>query len=241
MLNRETVLTIGFIVLGGCGGEPVLETNTITPRDFVLLPCHADVSAPCALAVAGGKRVLIGAPSGADMAFSDEELEQLDAVLVFSLRARDVEGLDRVRNRSWQAGRETPLLVVGPEGASDFADALNIAFETPDALHIVDEGIPAGGFDAALLRGADVPLSGDWVSAFDTGDLLIEARDMGNGHLHVQVRYQTMVELVGNCAAWQASQGEAAPTETPLGCDGSPASEWPLAAPIWYVRDEEGV
>jgi len=237
MYRHAGLFTAFGLLAAGCGPAELERTEfSIAPSDFVVLPCHAEISSACALAVAGGKRVLLGAPSGADRALSEVDLRQLDAVFLFSLRAADIDGLDTVRNRSWQAGRSGPLQIVGPDGTRAFVDSLNIAFETPDALHIVDHGMTAGGFDAALLDGVELPPNGDWVTPFDTGDFSVKARDLGNGHLQLRLEYETRIDVVSNCEAWQAVAEES--DAAPLGCPGSAASDWPLPAPIWYVRRE---
>lgn len=238
-LRALAVSIVSLFGLSACGGAPQPGSVSVSSRDFVLLPCAPAVAAPCTLAVAGGKRVLLGAPSGADAFMSEEDLRQIDAVLLFSLRARDVEGLDSVRNRSWQAGRREPLLVIGPAGTTEFVEGLNTAFEITDSLLIVDQGMPAGGFDAAVLTGTDLPLSGDWAVGFDTGDFSVQARDLGNGIAHIRLIYQDQVDLVGVCEAWIADVGTMSELERPLGCPESEVSAWPMKAPIWFVRAGE--
>lgn len=238
-LSAFRALAVGLFSLmsvSACGGVSQPGSVAVSSRDFVLLPCGSAVVAPCTLAVAGGKRVLLGAPSGADVIFSEDDVRQIDAVVLFSLRARDVEGLDTVRNRSWQAGRREPLLVIGPAGTAEFVDGLNTAFEITDSLLIVDEGMPAGGFDAAVLSGMDLPLSGAWAVAFDTGDFRVQARDLGNGLVQVRLNYQDQVDVVGSCEAWLADVGSSNEEERPLGCPNSDVSTWPMTAPIWFVR-----
>ncbi|MEL7546411.1 MAG: hypothetical protein AAGJ84_07155 [Pseudomonadota bacterium] len=239
--THHAAIGLGLIFVGisACAEAPSEPDIVISSRDFVMVPCAESVAEPCALAVAGGKRVLFGAPSGADLAFADEDLTQLDAVMLFSLRAKDIEGLDTVRNRSWQAGRRAPLLVIGPDGTSLVVDGLNTAFETPDALFIVDEGMPAGGFDAALLTASDLPLTGGWITAFDTGDFRIEARDLGAGHGHFRLSYQAEFDLVGSCEVWRTATADVQQEEVgepPFGCPGSDVPSWPIDAPIWFVR-----
>ena len=120
-------------------GDPS-EDLSIAPRDFVLLPCGpARSDQPCALVAAGGKRVLFGAPAGVAATLSEADLRQLDSVVLFSLRATDIEGVDEIRNESWRAGRATPLLTIGPRGVLVLVDGLNTAFEQADALRIVED------------------------------------------------------------------------------------------------------
>lgn len=147
----------------------------IAPGDFALVPCgKIETQTACALAVVGGKRLLFGAPAGVADTLQTEDLRQLDQVFLFSLRAQDLEGLDEIRNASWLAGRSEPLVVFGPEGTAQTVAALNLVFETADALRIVDEGIPRGGYDGALLVAAT---SEERLEApvFNTGDVRVRA------------------------------------------------------------------
>lgn len=188
-----------ILLVSACGSAQSADTDRATdirPQDFVLVPCGVRMAdRPCALVVAGGKRVLLGAPSGAGQELSDDDLRQLDAVTLFSLRAADIEGLDEVRNASWQAGREEPLRVIGPEGTVAMVAALNRAFEQADALRIVDEGIPPGGYDAAILTAEELGSSAIEVAAFDTGDLTVMARVQPSGYVDFRVMYEVELYL----------------------------------------------
>lgn len=180
-LNTPTyyklLASTALLLVASCSGAPDdAARSDIKPQDFALVPCGvSDQNRPCALAIAGGKRVLIGAPAGVGETLIAEDLRLLDAVILFSLRADDIEGLDEIRNNSWHAGRAEPLIVVGPEATNSMVAALNLTFEQSDALRVVEEGIPPGGYDAAVLDGresmeADVP-------AFDTGDFRVFRQD----------------------------------------------------------------
>ena len=207
----------------------------ISPQDFVLLPCGVETSEhPCALAVAGGKRVLFGTPAGAAGGLRADDLRQLDAVLVFSLRAGDLEGLDEVRNRSWHAGRAAPLLVIGPTGIEDVAHALNAAFEQADALYIVEDGIPPGGYDAALL---DPRAAAGQGVVFNTGDIVIEATGYGYrmaydgrgmAHFHACDAGPPTKEVRIGDMVWER-----------LTCDASDSDRsWPLRAPLFILKNQ---
>lgn len=178
------------MLLTACGGSDSVGANEelIAPQDFALVPCGFKAAErPCALAVAGGKRLLFGGASGIAETLSDANLRQLDAVFLFSLRAVDLEGLDEIRNRSWRAGRERPLPVYGPVGTDRVISGLNLAYEQADALRIVDEGIPPGGFDAAIL------IAGEAVSPdlmFDTGDVQVEHSRRADQSLTFDITYQ---------------------------------------------------
>ena len=225
---RTYVWLIGMIILvlaAACSpSTPAQESKpAIQPDDFVVLPCRNVVAArPCALVIAGGKRVLFGAPSGAATSFDQADLKQLDAVILFSLRAIDVEGLDDVRNHSWRAGRDQSLLVIGPSGLEDFVTAINKAYEQPDALRIVEDGIPPGGFDAAVLL-AVVAVPGQIV--FDTGDLRIERQPAG-----YKVSYGQAEPLVlTTCGATSAREEGVL-----ISClEDDPDIAWPVAQTIF--------
>lgn len=217
------LFTIVFVAACTPSAPETKPDLIIQPDDFVVLPCRNVIAArPCAMVVAGGKRVLFGAPSGAAISFNDADLKQLDAVLLFSLRAIDIEGLDDVRNRSWRAGRDAALLVIGPAGVEDVVTAINKAYEQPDALRVVEDGIPPGGFDAAVLStGLSVP--GQIV--FDTGDLQIERLSAG-----YEVSYGQSEPLVlTTCGA--ASMQEVG-VRISCGEDG-PDIAWPVAEPVF--------
>ena len=224
--------------LAACGGPPVAEAPAsldIAPQDFVLLPCGVESpDHPCALAIAGGKRVLFGAPAGAIDGIRREDLSQLDAVIVFSLRAGDLEGLDEVRNASWKAGRQAPLLVIGPKGIETVATALNTAYEQADALFVVEEGAPPGGYDAALLISR--AYSGDG-EVFDTGDVVVESTSYG---------YRMTYDQRG-MAHFHACDAAPANQEVRIGemvwerlsCNAAdPDRRWPLRAPLFILQNQ---
>ena len=195
-----------LLVLSACAPNEEPTRPDILPTDFALLPCGLQESdVPCAMAVIGGKRLLFGAPAGIGSTLDQSDLRMLDGVFLFSLRASDIEGLDEVRNESWRAGRSKPLPVAGPDGTAQTLSALNLAFETGDALRIVDEGVPPGGFDAAVLvqmgdeSGADNPM-------FDTGDVLVRSEVRADQAVRYLVSYRgadpVIIEpcLAGECS-----------------------------------------
>ena len=217
--------------LFACTETPApIETQPIdiAPRDFVVLPCGpAQASRPCALAVAGGKRIVFGAPAGAAASLSMTDRRQLDAVIAFSLRAADLEGLDELRNESWRAGRSTPLLVIGPSGIVDVAEAINKAFEQSDALRIVEEGIPPGGYDAAIIEAR--AWAGDQI-IFDTGDVQIRS---SQGGFHIDYINEAQLDI-RPCGAPELATRKG----IILGCDAeSSDAVWPLSAPLIIVQN----
>lgn len=173
---QRLAFAVAALWLPACGAGVPSEVYrpSISPQDFVLVPCGPKLmERPCTLMIAGGKRVLFGAPAGVAATLTMEDLRGLDAVMLFSLRASDIEGLDEIRNESWRAGRSVPLRVVGPEGTVGAVEALNKVFEQADALRIVEEGIPRGGYDAAVLEGFELPPRAADATVFDTGDVRI--------------------------------------------------------------------
>ena len=223
---RSFLLASAFLV-SACSGDPEAKDAelVIEPHQFVLVPCGPVVSDnPCALASVGGKRILFGAPAGVTSEMSLEDLKLLDAVMLFSLRAGDTNGLAEVRNLSWEAGREAPLLVVGPSGVDAFVAGLNQAYEMADALRIVEEGIPSGGYDAALLRA----LSGaQQNTVFNTGDVVVK---------HSSAGYS--VEYLGATRVWLSScKGDAADADYSVLCRPQEGADaWPLERPV-FVKE----
>ncbi|MEM1086294.1 MAG: hypothetical protein AAGH90_01080 [Pseudomonadota bacterium] len=213
---------IGLTACGPSSLEPQVEIN---PADFVLLPCGlAGDAPPCTLVVIGGKRLLFGAPSGISSGLMDEDLEQLDGVFLFSLRSADIEGLDEVRNASWHAGRDAPLPVTGPQGTGDLIAGVNFAFETADALRIVDAGIPKGGFDAAILVEMKTRDQMHDV-VFDTGDVVIQAERRSDQAVRYIITYQNRPPLlIEPCRSEECSFADRA--------------EWPLVRPHFIVKTE---
>lgn len=230
-------LTAGLsaFLIAACGGE----TNSGPPASFeidsdqfVVLPCGEVVQdRPCALVVAGGKRILFGAPTGAARFIGGDDLRQLDSVMLFSLFASDMEGLDEVRNASWFAGRSEPLRVVGPNGIVEVSAALDKAFEQSDALHVVENGIPPGGYDAALMRAVAADTG---ATVFDTGDLKV--RRARGGYV---IKYLNAKELwLLNCRDDHLSDESAKSTGTFIvSCDLSASDlTWPLSEPIFLKK-----
>ena len=236
-------MRILFLLAGlataSCGGPaaPPPHTDptpqTVTSTDFALLPCaRATTPNPCVLVMAGGKRVLFGTPGGVAEGLSPEDLRNLDAVMLFSLRGDDLEGLDEVRNSSWRAGHETALRVSGPVGTSEVLSAINKAYEASDAFTFVEEA-PAGGFNAAVLR----PLPGakdTKTRVFDTGDLVVTHLVNDTGRVGYWVDYNGVRLVLEPCGMTQATQfaGESRLT---VACQNS-ALAWPISEVVFVDR-----
>ena len=227
LLLRSILFASAFLV-SACGGHQETEDVEffIEPHQFVLIPCGPFAGDhPCTLASVGGKRILFGAPAGVTSALSSEDLRLLDAVMLFSLRAGDTNGLAEVRNQSWEEGRDAPLLVVGPTGVDAFVAGLNQAYEMADALRIVEDGIPVGGYDAALLRttsGAQQNI------VFNTGDVVVA---------HSTAGYS--IDYLEATRVWLSScKGETAPeVDYAVLCDPQTGGDvWPLKRPV-FVKE----
>ena len=235
--TRSSLLGCFAALVAACADPsptPAVTTDIISPQDFALVPCGSEqAERPCALAIAGGKRILFGAPAGAAASMLKDDLQHLDAVIVFSLRAADIEGLDEVRNESWRAGRDQPLLTIGPRGILEVVDGLNKAFEQADALRIVEEGIPRGGYDAAVLTGRDAVPS---QTVFDTGDVQVVRLTDG---------YQMSYNGAAAAVLLPCSDGPDGPStifgdvEARVLCEGTaPDLSWPLRATHFVVKNQ---
>lgn len=233
------IILLASLALAACGGPatplppPDPTASHITSTDFALLPCGpATAPNPCVLVMAGGKRVLFGTPAGVAVDMSPQDLRNLDAVMLFSLRGADIEGLDDVRNASWRAGHETPLRVSGPVGTSEVLSAINKAYEVSDSFTFVEQA-PAGGFNAAILR----PLPGEKdtkTRVFNTGDLVVTHLVNDTGRVGYWVDYNGVRLVLEPCGMTQATQfsGESRLT---VACQNS-ALVWPVTDLVFVDR-----
>jgi hypothetical protein len=233
------IILLASLALAACGGPttpsppPDTPGSHITSTDFVLLPCGpVTVPNPCVLVMAGGKRVLFGTPAGVAVDMPPEHLRNLDAVMLFSLRGDDIEGLDDIRNASWRAGHETPLRVSGPVGTSEVLSAINKAYEVSDSFTFVEQA-PAGGFNAAVLR----PLPGEKdtkTRVFDTGDLVVTHLVNDTGRVGYWIDYNGVRLVLEPCGMTQATQfsGESRLT---VACQNS-ALTWPIPDVVFVDR-----
>ena len=220
----------------------------ISPADFALLPCGTGSGRPCALVLAGGKRLMFGAPAGAGSQAEPDDLAGLDALFLFSVHPLDIEGVDEIRNRGWRAGRADALAVAGPEGAGALVDGLNAAYEQPDAISFIEDGAPAGGFDAALLsHGGDVTQD---ALIYDSGDLKVRATASGTGQVTYRIRYRDLDEAwhdvvlrpCGGGPAGEDASGARVQDSLVIGCTdedaGAPDHAWPLDRVIFATRSD---
>ena len=224
---------VSAVACGSANDAPVAPPPELAIRstDFALLPCSERLlPGKCVIVLAGGKRVMFGAPAGVTLDQSSADLRNLDAVMLLSLRGEDVEGLDELRNAAWRAGRESSLPVAGPSGTGEFAGILNRAYEVSDALIFVEER-PAGGFDAALL--AVLPGEGEAeATVFDTGDLRVRKFETGTDRATYIVDYARHNLILSSCGGTPLQELSGGEFRV-LDCE----SEWPLGAPEFVFRD----
>ncbi|WP_300375990.1 hypothetical protein [Henriciella sp.] len=217
----------------------------IAPGDFVLLPCKAETDRPCAFVMAGGKRLMFGAPAGAANGLGPEDRASLDALMLFSLHPEDVAGADELRYYGWRAGRGDALPVTGPQGTGSFVEGLNLAYEQPDAISFVEDGAPSGGYVAALLSVASDVREDALV--YDSGDLKVRAMTGQASGLAYRVGYRDIDEtwheaLLVPCSSSADMQPGSYPgtleNTVTVGCggDGELAAVWPLDAALFVEK-----
>jgi len=217
-------------VLASCGApqeDVMLEDPTqieVMPQDFAVGPCLAAMGdVPCLIVQAGGKAVLIGAPEGAMSSLFERRVDTPDIVFLPDLLPGSLDGLLRLRNATWANGRQAPLPVIGPAGTAEIIAYLNAALVIPDAELFAVEP-PLGGFEAALIAGAEAPP----MSVFDTGDLRVDAKPTPSGIMEFDVRYGGLHLRLGTCDASSADQPEA-DLVLLMRCDGGTRSYvWPF-------------
>lgn len=255
MAKRVTGLAgaLWLVACSGAGGtdpqaaEPAARPS-ISPADFALLPCYTESERPCALVLAGGKRLMFGAPAGAGSRAEPGDLIGLEALFLFSVHPLDIEGVDEIRNRGWRAGRPDALAVAGPEGTGALVDGLNAAYEQPDSVSFVEDGPPPGGFDAALLsHGGDVTREG---LVYDSGDLKVRATASGTGQITYRIRYRDLDEAwhdvvlrpCGGAPVGEVAGETRAMDSLVIGCSGEEAygadHTWPLDSVIFATRSD---
>lgn len=216
--------------IAGEDATAAMETK-IAPTDFVLAPCDRQTTShDCIILAAGGKRVLLGAPAGVGAGKIAGDDIPLDGVILWSLRAEAIEGLDEVRNRSWLSARRGPLLIAGEDGVDQIVTALNEAYITSDALAYIEGKRAQGGFDqdaivAQSLQPGDI--------AFDTGDLTVTAFSGGTGRLALFIQYNDRNVFLAGCGAGPEVAATWPEAELYMGCEYETYAvprigEWPL-------------
>ena len=162
---KRTGLALALAVMTACGASDVPaaepeEVPAVAPSAFAMMRCPGlGAGMPCLVVMAGGKTLVFGAPEGVTGALERLDRPVPDAVFVATLNPDGLEGLARLRNRSWVLGRTLPLSLVGPDGIDTFAAHLDEAHARSDAGVYLNKR-PAGNFDAALLAPTAVPPAG---------------------------------------------------------------------------------
>lgn len=206
---RRIFIALLFALPAACGGAGTPATSDsngtpirepIAPHQFALIPCKPQngISAPpCRLLAAGGKYFLMGAPEGALSNLLESEIALLDGVLLFNLLPDQIDGLDHVRNVTWNRGRSQALLVAGPEGTEAFTSGIDSAYEIPDAEWFALNR-PPGGYDASLMKPLEVlPGSANGTLVVNTGDLVVRGFYAPSGSIVYQVEYSGLVASIG--------------------------------------------
>lgn len=210
-----TVFLLSTFKSADAGAASVSEETAIAPADFVIGPCTGTrKDATCFILAAGGKRILFNAPAGIGRGVLPGDDTLPDAVLMFSLHPRALEGLDEVRNRVWAAGRQKPLTVSGGEGIEPFVAGMNKAFVTSDAIAYL-EGEKRGGFDVEALQ-ARTFNTGDVV--FNTGDLKITALPGGPARTAFLIDYLGRTALIAQCGVPPLDIGSWPDVDVFVGC-----------------------
>ena len=248
-------LLLGFLVWANSGASGEVRTDPgahsvravrIAPTDFAFLPCpRLGNRGACVVIAAGGKRVLVGAPAGvggagglAEAAFGASGVP--DAILLFSLDAAQIEGIDELRSRIWETGR-SQLPLVGGTGVQEVSAGLNQTYIIPDAVAYV-RGRRQRGFEKMPLA---VRMAGHGDLAFDTGDLTISALAAGAGQLAYLVEYGGQSVILAACGPRAVDVSRWPDPDHYLGCADlgadhalRPKANWPLERPVFIAKAE---
>ncbi|MEO1554190.1 MAG: hypothetical protein AAFR82_09645, partial [Pseudomonadota bacterium] len=117
-------------------------------------------------------------------------------------------------------------------GIEEIVAALNKAFEQADALHVVEHGIPVGGYDAAILTART---ASENARVFDTGDLTV-MRSVGGYRVDYRSEGQVRVAWLRLCDAPKevVVTDPNVKTVVAVSCEGDIGDhQWPLTAPIF--------
>ncbi|MEO0785674.1 MAG: hypothetical protein AAFY10_08230 [Pseudomonadota bacterium] len=215
--------------------EPQLESDPVVlPEQFAVRRCtHVDAGRGCLIVQAGGKVLVFGAPEGAADSLDGIDAPVPDAVFVATLSPDELEGLARIRNQSWLAGRTTLLPVIGPEGIAVFTAGIDDAFARSDAK-VYLEHRPPGTFDTALMAARKIPPASRG-GAFDTGDLRVDALASPGSGITFVVRYDGAALQISTCGE-DAVAPQGIVVTLSLSCEAQrdPAA-WPGAGNVVFV------
>ncbi len=221
-------------------GSPALaaKTSIYAPEDFILLPCFSSAKTKpetdCVIIAAGGKRVLIGAPAGIGSGIARGDIFPPDRVLLFSLKAAQIEGLDELRNRFWARDIGAPIKIGASEEIVALIGHLNAAYTASDALAYL-QGVEGTRLNTMPIEAFTLGV-GD--IAFDTGDLRLQVLTGGPNQFAYLVSYADRRVLVAPCGAPAETLSRWPKSDLYLGCAGpGPESQkrlsWPLQTAIY--------
>lgn len=165
------------------GADPyVMTPYSIAPDEFGVFPCNQqtgsdDPYAPCLLVMAGGKRLVFGAPMAQDW----RGIGYLDAVFLHNGHPISSGALMGARYYTWRNGRTGPLLVIAGDLQLDALKAQDEAQASADALSVLESGNTLSFVDAKL-RPKPVPATANGFKVFDTGDLQVLATSIISEH-----------------------------------------------------------
>lgn len=155
----------------------VFATAPITarPDSVSVFPCTSATRfenpyAPCLLIIAGGKRLVFGAPDGQ----SWQSIGFVDAAFLYNGHPVSSGGLMGLRHQTWRDGRDQPLLVVAGDLQVDALTLLDDAQASADALLKVEHSNRLD-FRNAGVTIKPVPIQSGTFRVFDTGDLKVFA------------------------------------------------------------------
>ncbi len=222
---------------------------SVAPTDFAFLPCpRAGNRGACLVIAAGGKRVLVGAPAGIGNppAWGEGALGASgipDAILLLSLDAAQIEGIDELRSRIWEADM-SHLPLIGSVGVEEVNAGLDQTYIVPDAVAYVRRK-RRRAFEKTPLAARMVG-SGD--IAFDTGDLTITALATAAGQLAYLVAYGGQTIIVSDCSPnaqdvtrWPKADYYLGCAEVAANYDGLARGDWPLGEPVFILGPSEGI
>lgn len=192
-------------------GDPyVMQPHTAAPDEFAVFPCNEqtrmdDPYAPCVLIMAGGKRLIFGAPMAQDW----RGMGYLDALFLYNGHPISSNGLLGARYYTWRNGRAGPLLVVAGDLQLDAINALDEAQANADALTVFASGNTLS-FNDAKLRPKPVPAAATGFKVFDTGDLQVLAysqiSEEGDQIISYDIIYQGHTARFQPCGAETVSR-----------------------------------
>ena len=249
----------GFLVWGANGQSDVELADSkvvqdlanmpdIASTDFAILPCHeTNRAGGCVIIAAGGKRVLVDAPSGVGRGQGADIFGAAgfpDAILLFALDAVRIEGLDEIRNKVWESGAVRPVPLVGGEGIEEIGSGLDQTYIVPDAVSYIS-GRRQGGFDSTPLLIRPVR---DREVAFDTGDLKIWAMAGGVAQIAYRIEYAGSSVILADCGADSRTVQNWPEVDHYVGCADLPeqvgsekngkvrSTDWPLREPVLIIK-----